>query len=168
MNTEKYFIGIDPGVAGGIVCLDDTGAIDEKLVMPIIKIGKRNRLNGKVITKWFKSVSTEKNIRMIALEEQRPMHKAGEVATFGMGRGFGMLEGILIGLDLPYEIIRPIDWQKEMFKGKPKGNTKVYSKEIAQQLFPKEDFKKSDRCTNLHDGLTDATLICEYIRRKIK
>ena len=166
--NNKFYIGIDPGISGGITCLWDNGGIHKKLVMPIIKVGKRNRLDGKAISRWLRSIANEEEIRMIALEEQRPMHKAGEVATFGMGRGYGMLEGILVGLDLPYELIRPVDWQKEMFKGKPKGNTKAYSKEVAQQLFPKEDFKKSDRCTNLHDGLTDSVLIAEYIRRKIK
>ena len=166
--NNKYYIGIDPGINGGLTCMNDNGVIKEKIIMPTTKVGTKNRLDSKAITKWFRSISTEGEVRMVGLEEQRPMHKQGVTSTFTTGRGYGILEGIVTALDLPYEIIRPVDWQREMFKGKPKGNTKMYSKEIAQQLFPGEEFKKSDRCTNLHDGLTDSTLIAEYIRRKIK
>jgi len=50
----------------------------------------------------------------------------------------------------------------------PKQTTKAMSKSAAQRLFPKESFLKTKRCTVMHDGLTDAALIAEYIRRKIK
>jgi len=137
-------------------------------VMPVTKVGTKNKLDAQAVAQWIKSCATEEELRMVAIEEQRPMHKQGVTSTFSTGRGYGILEGIVAALELPYELIRSVDWQKEMFKGLPKGDTKEHSARIAKQLFPKEDFKKSDRCTNIHDGLTDATLIAEYIRRKIK
>ena len=165
---NDYYIGIDPGVAGGLVCMDSGGNIRKKHVMPIIKIGTKNKIDPVALTQWLKDCYTEEKIRMVAIEEQRPMHKIGEVATFGMGRGYGIIEGVVAATELPYSLIRPIDWQREMFKGLPKGKTKDLSKQVAVQLFPKENFKRTDKCTNLHDGLTDATLIAEYTRRKIK
>ncbi len=166
--NNKFYIGIDPGISGGLTCMWGNGVIKEKIVMPITKVGTRNKLDAKAITRWLKTLSAEGEVRMVGLEEQRPMHKQGVTSTFTTGRGYGTLEGIVTALDLPYEVVRPTDWQREMFKGKPKGNTKVYSKEIAQQLFPGEEFRKNDKCKNLHDGLTDSTLIAEHIRRKIK
>ena len=34
--------------------------------------------------------------------------------------------------------------------------------------WPDEDWRKSDRCRNAHDGLTDAAGIAEYARRQDK
>lgn len=166
--NEKYYIGIDPGVAGGLVCMDTLGNIRKKCVMPIVKIGTKNKVDPHALTQWLRSCYTEEEVRMVAIEEQRPMHKIGEVATFGMGRGYGLIEGVVAAVELPYELIRPVDWQREMFKGLPKGKTKELSKQVAKQLYPKEDFRRTEKCKNVHDGLTDAVLITEYIRRRIK
>ena len=167
-TTNQYFIGIDPGMTGALVCLDNAGNIRRMIVMPTMKVGAKNKLDPKAITKWIKNCYTEEEVRMVAIEEQRAMHKQGVTSTFTTGRGYGILEGIVSALELPYEIVRPTDWQREMFRGLPKGKGKDHSKRIAQQLFPKETFKKSERCTNIHDGLTDACLLAEYIRRKLK
>lgn len=167
MNNQ-YFIGIDPGINGGMVCLDQAGNIRRKTVMPIIKVGTKNKLDPRGIIDWFKQCFTEEEIRIVAIEEQRPMHKQGITSTFSIGRGYGILEGIVAALDIPYELIRAVDWQREMFRGFPKGKTKELSVRVAQQLYPKEDFKRSIRCTKLHDGMTDSCLLAEHIRRKIK
>jgi len=166
--SSKYYIGIDPGIAGGLVCMDSTGNIIKKCVMPIVKIGTKNKVDPHALTRWLTRCATEEEIRIVAIEEQRPMHQIGEVATFGMGRGYGLIEGVVAAIEMPYELIRPVDWQREMFKGLPKAKTKELSKQVAVQLFPKENFKRTAKCTKIHDGLTDATLITEYIRRKIK
>lgn len=166
----NYFIGIDPGLKGGLCLLDENGSVENLLVMPVMKIGTKNTLDIKVIIAWFEACKLKGPIIMVALEKQQAMSKQGVTSTFNTGRGFGLLEGIISTLSIPYRVIRAVDWQKEMFKGLPKakGMTKVHSALIAQQLFPKMSFKASDRCTNLHDGLTDAVLIGEYIRRETK
>ena len=165
---NKLYIGIDPGVAGGLVCMDSTGKIVDKCVMPIVKVGTKNKINPVALKRWLFAQYEDRDVRMVAIEEQRPMHKMGEVSTFGMGRGYGIIEGVTAAMGFPYSIVRPVDWQKEMFQGLPKGKTKELSKQVATQLFPKENFKRTKKCKNLHDGLTDAALITEYIRRKIK
>ena len=163
----QYFIGIDTGVSGGLICMTSSGNILKKDVMPVIKIGNKNKIDPHALASWFKDYPLE-HIRIVAIEEQRPMHKMGEVATFGMGRGYGIIEGVVATLELPYEIVRPVDWQREMFRGLPKGKTKDLSRQKAKQLFPSEDFRRTSKCKIAHDGLCDALLISEYIRRKIK
>ena len=153
---------------GGLVCLDGLGNIRKLTVMPVAKSGTKLKLDPRAIVAWLRGCYTEEEVRMVAIEEQRPMHKQGVTSTFSIGKGFGTLEGIVAALDLPYIIVRPMDWQKEMFRGLPKGKGKDMSVKIAQQLFPRQDFKKTSKCTNIHDGLTDAALIAEYTRRHIK
>lgn len=166
--TEKYYIGIDPGMNGGLVCLDGLGNIRKMSVMPVAKVGTKQKLDPRALVAWLRGCYTEEEVRMVGIEEQRPMHKQGVTSTFSTGRGYGMLEGIVAALNLPYEIVRPTDWQKDMFRGLPKGKGKDMSVKVAQQLFPLQDFKKSARCSNIHDGLTDAALIAEHVRRHIK
>ncbi len=166
--NNKFFIGIDPGITGALVCIDEKGNIRKKDVMPVMKVGTKNKLDPHAITQWFKDCFTEEEIRIVAIEEQHAMHKQGVTSTFSTGRGYGILEGIVAALDLPYELIRAVDWQKEMFRGLPKGKTKELSVRVAKQLYPKEDFRKSDKCKIIHDGLSDACLLAEFIRRKIK
>jgi Holliday junction resolvasome RuvABC endonuclease subunit len=169
----KLYIGIDPGINGGIACLDKKGKMVYLDVMSTIKIGTKNRLNLREISSllfgWASSYDfqCDKTVAIIAIEHQRAMPKQGVSSTFTIGQGFGQLEGICAGLNLPYTIVMPREWQKEMFKGLPKGKPKDHSKLIAQQLFPDITFKKSARCTKIHDGMTDAILIAEYARRKL-
>lgn len=166
--TDKYFIGIDPGMSGGLVCLDGAGNIRKMCVMPVTKVGTKQKLDAKALVAWLRGCYTEEEVKVVAIEEQRAMHRQGVTSTFSTGRGYGLIEGVVSALELPYVIVRPTDWQKTMFRGLPKGQGKAMSSKIAQQLFPKETFKKSQKCTNIHDGLTDAALIAEYIRRMVK
>ena len=45
-------------------------------------------------------------------------------------------------------------------------NTKATSINAAKRLFPELDFRRTNRCNNIDDNKVDATLICEYLRRK--
>jgi hypothetical protein len=36
----------------------------------------------------------------------------------------------------------------------------------AKRLFPNIDFRRTTKCKNLDDNKVDATLMCEYARRK--
>lgn len=166
--TDKYFIGIDPGINGGMACLDKHGNIVKMTTMPVSKVGTKMKLDPRAIVAWLRGCYTEEEVKIVAIEEQRPMHRQGVTSTFSIGRGYGILEGILATLELPYEVVGAHHWQKEMFRGLPKGNTKDLSAKVAQQLYPKETFLKTAKCTKIHDGLTDAVLIAEYIRRVAK
>ena len=45
-------------------------------------------------------------------------------------------------------------------------NTKETSMNAAKRLFPNIDFRRTTKCKNLDDNKVDATLMCEYARRK--
>ena len=45
-------------------------------------------------------------------------------------------------------------------------NTKATSINAAKRLFPELDFRRTEKCDNIDDNKVDATLICEYLRRK--
>lgn len=166
-NTMKFFIGIDPGIGGAIAVLDETGHVFSVIPMPVAKVGAKNKLDLRSIRLLFKSYDLDK-IQIVAIERQQAFPKQGAVSCFTIGMGYGQLEGLCAGLNIPYTIIGPRDWQKEMYMGLPKGKSKDHSILMAQRLFPKTSFLATSRCTKIHDGMTDAILIAEYGRRKHK
>jgi crossover junction endodeoxyribonuclease RuvC len=158
-----HYIGIDPGLSGGIAYTNEKGYM-VSFPMPVLSIGGKKEIDIKTLTIWFKNNSYA--CKMVGIEIQHAMPKQGVTSMFKIGKGYGILLGILNALNIPFAELRANEWQKEMFKGQPKGNTKDLSKKIAQQLYPTLDFKATARCTNIHDGMTDACLIATYIKQK--
>jgi len=81
-------------------------------------------------------------------------------------RNYGLIEGVCIGVGIPYTIVPPREWQKVMLSGVSKKlNTKAASILIAKRLYPGVSLRATERCTTDHHGMSDALLIAEYGRR---
>lgn len=156
------FVGIDPGLDGGIAFIEP----NKKIVLhktPIIG-GKDYDIQEMKNVIWFyKAVEAD---MFCTIENQISMPGQGLTSTLQTGKGFGIWLGLLAGLEIPYQVVAAISWQKKLFTG-VKGNldTKAKSEVIAKRLFPTADFRKSDRARVANDGLTDAACIAEYGRR---
>ena len=91
----------------------------------------------------------------------------GVRSTFSIGFGFGIWQGLLTALQMPFELVSPQRWQREMFAGVNRDDTKAASALVAQRLRPDVDWRATPRCRKPHDGLTDAFCIAEYGRRRL-
>lgn len=107
------------------------------------------------------------------MEEVHALVNSSAKATFAFGEIFGFLKGLFTALDIPFSLVPPQTWQKEIwiasdkvFKEGKKIDTKKTSINSATRLFPTVDFRKNDRCRTIDDNKVDATLIGEYARRK--
>lgn len=161
-----YVLGLDPGKQGGIALVGKK-RVYELHMTPLNKSGEYDIPAMSALLSEGRMTSSN-TVAVIERQAARPIQ--GVKAAFNMGYGFGIWETLLLVHGIPFEVVKPQEWQKEMFKGLSKGekkNTKSASAQIAQRLFPKTDFKRSSRCKNLHDGYTDATCIAVYGRRKI-
>ena len=114
------------------------------------------------------------------MEEVHAVFGSSAKATFAFGEINGLLKGILITVGMPYHLIQPKQWQKEIWinqdmvvdykKVTVKGveqtrkevNTKQTSYNAARRLFPDIDLRKNERCRNYDDNKVDSLLICEY------
>lgn len=161
----KTIIGIDPGFNGGICILNEEGKIINKYIMPIREIDGKRELDSQRIKEILENV---KPIKMLGIEKQQSIYGVNTSVVFKMGRGMGILEGLAVGLEIPYILILSRKWQKEMFGGLGKGDTKQQSRLLAQELFPNEDFTATKRSRILHDGMTDACLISVFLIRFLK
>jgi crossover junction endodeoxyribonuclease RuvC len=136
-------IGIDPGASGGIAILDHHGVTVVK--MQATETDVRDYLKGETFAPRFAFI-----------EFVTPMPKQGLGSTWKFGQHYGFLRGLLIGLQIPFEAVRPQVWQKVL--NCRSGGDKNVTKAAAQQLWPNQKW--------IH-ATADAALIAEYGRRSL-
>lgn len=174
-------LGIDPGLNGGLAFIS-YGYPDFEVTSDSLSIGKEPMLPVAVpridlypmptiagkdfdIQEIKKLLQKHKPV-LSTIEQQISMPGQGLTSTLQTGKGFGVLLGLLAGMDMPHQVIPAKTWQHRMFTGvSAKLDTKAKSEIIAKRIFPTADFRKSDRARVAADGLTDAACIAEYTRR---
>ena len=92
----------------------------------------------------------------------------GRVGTKTMGVNWGIIKGIVTSFGWPLTEVSPRGWQKYMYEtANGKLASKLKSFEVCKQLWPEFDLCRG-RKHGFWDGLADAALIAEYLRRKLK
>lgn len=164
MSRYSVFIGCDVGKSGAIVALDSLGNVLLTHAMPVI--GKEYDLQR--IHDLLDHYS--RHSVYVGIENVHAIQgKAGASSNFSFGLGKGILMGIVAGLKMPYILVNPRQWQKEVWEGVTKqADAKKTSLIAAKRLFPNQDFLATERSRKPHDGIVDAILIAEYCRRKFK
>lgn len=149
------YIGIDPGISGGIAALTDQG-----LVIAVQKMPATIRDVLTVFQFYARRAEVEGPCRAM-LERVGVMPGQGNVSGFTFGKGVGHLEMALTAAEIPFDQPTPRTWQAAIgviYGHKNLSDTakKNIAKRRAQQLFPRED---------VTHAIADALLIAEYCRR---
>lgn len=169
------YLGIDPGISGAIAVIDGETEDVRFFDTPILKVQGPKRTTSVIdaagIVQLLRQevdgrvhVVLEKvSAAPISLGAREPCPACGRVpqqgatATFHFGEGFGMWEGILAGLRLPYTLVHPATWKSKLMRDQ--GKDKQASILRAKQLYP-----QAAPCLNLkkHHGRADALLLAHY------
>jgi len=150
-------LSIDVGLTGAICFFN--GKEFEVNKMPLVKVEDSSYsrwYNTVEILKIFDKYNKVKDIKVL-LEYQRPMSKQGVVSVFRLGRGFGLLEGILRAIFDNVILIDPKTWQNFIHK-------KFLSKEEIR-LF--KEFKYEELSKNL-ESLYKELFIKKYNTKSLK
>lgn len=169
--SDHLIVGIDPGVSGAIATI---GADGSARVVPVptvkVKVGKKLRRRYdlhalRAHLRQIKEVSALHNLTLrLFLERAQPRPTDTGITAFSIGETFGLLRGILWTMAIEHRLVRPQEWQREIFGGKVE-DTKRASVEAARRIFPRVSLLRTDKCTTPHDGFADALCIAEYGRR---
>lgn len=173
MKSDKIYLGIDPGGKGFISAITDGG----------YKFYSISDLNALEINKELSALKSMGDIVAI-MEDVHAIFGSSAKATFSFGAIFGLLKGLLVANAIPYHLVPPKTWQRDIWthadmvftttqsKTEDKMvtrkvvNTKATSINSALRIFPDVDFRKSPRCKKIDDNKVDSMLIAEYGRRK--
>lgn len=143
------FCGIDPGLRGGIVILDDNLSIVSSQPMP----ASNKKLDAKAISDLLIAIS--ETGATFCLERVSAFQGASSASSFSFGYGYGLLCGILYGTKARTVYIPPNEWTKWAHMG-TYGDipTKLRSRQAAERIWPHLPWE--------HDGVTDAALIAAF------
>jgi crossover junction endodeoxyribonuclease RuvC len=170
----KVWGGIDPGNDGCLVLLYENGQIEfHDAPTAIVKSGKRNRtvLVPQEMASRLQDVKGSglyPGFLHVCVEQVSAMPKQGVSSSFNFGMGYGMWLGILAALRIPYTLVTPNRWKKEMMAGM--GKEKEASCVRAAQLFPhaSERLQRPKRGggTVYLDGRGDALLLAALCKKE--
>jgi hypothetical protein len=156
----EFYLGVDPGVSGGIAALTRTGTIVGVTSMPatvqdlfewVLAYGSDHRQNGPP-----RGIAVVEFVAAFAPAGR----KMGASGAMTFGKNVGHLEMALTIARIAYDRAVPRKWQTAIGVIYPKLSTQTERKNIskarAQQLFPG---------VKVTHAIADALLISEYCRR---
>ena len=174
-------IGIDPGLSGAACILGIDGPFRNPVFVdtPVLEV--------KGSKKTFHVIDTAEIVNMLMREVGRGTHvqavlekvsaapigmkgrgvqpcpvchrtpQPGSTSSFNFGVGFGIWQGVLAGLQIPYTLVHPATWKSLLMRdrGKDKGASIIRAKELYPMAAASLNLKK-------HHGRADALLLAHY------
>lgn len=147
----KTYIGIDPGKSGAMAIIHALGNVE---VIPFDAVEYSlalARVHGGAYPVTC------------CVEKVGAMPGQGVVSMFNFGHNLGVIEGLLRGYGIPYQLVPPQTWKKEFSLS----SDKAKSIEVCQKLFPNVRLLATERSRKPNDGMAEALLMAEYARRKL-
>ena len=144
-------LGVDPGLAGAFVLLEDAQPI-EWGVMPTKVEGSNKRINASALAAVWRFA----NIDVAYLEQVGAMPNQGVTSMFTFGHATGTIRGVLGALEIPVRLVTPQAWKKGAGL---LNKDKDAARSLAIQLWP--DWRVLDK-KGEGQALADAALIARY------
>ena len=100
-----FFAGIDPGKLGGVAVIDQDGQYHFGFHCP----------DGPgPMAKAFLDIKEKYPILLTGIEAVHAFPKQGVTSSFNFGAASGYWQGILSALNIPYILVTPIRWQRQV------------------------------------------------------
>jgi len=121
-------LGIDPGLTGALVILDNKNPI-EWMRMPVYMVGKSNRVNAAALAAFINDAKVDSAV----IEQVGAMPGQGVTSMFTFGHACGTIMGVLGAIGIPHSLVTPQAWKKQ---AGIIGKDKDASRSRALQLWP--------------------------------
>lgn len=163
-----YILGIDPGQKGALSLISDSRSIISITDMPCDYGNKQTGyLNPVELLALLRRINRLPDV-IVALEWPTSRPGEGGERSNNFGKGLGYLEMALLSLFMQYVKIPPANWKKALgLPGKTNPNALKLTEDMFNQLFPKQSWRITGPRGGFKDGRADATLIAEYMRRRL-
>lgn len=142
-------VGIDPGLSGGIAIWSG-GNLSEAFAMPVIKGAGLN---------LHQIANALDNADLVVIEKATAMPGQGVTSMFSFGLVYGVLQGLCAGKKIPFEIVTPQSWKKQILAGTQKD--KAAAIDYCTRNYPNISLIP-EGCRKPRDGIADAICILLY------
>lgn len=154
IRVQPVYIGIDPGMGGGMAALVLTNEVE---YLDIAEMGTEQE-----VWEWVRNWTLQKNSILYkpfaVIERVSAMPGNGVTSMFKFGASYGGLRMALTAAGIPFVDIQPQKWQKGLAipgrrkdENKPQFKKRLQAK--AQQMHPKNKITL---------GVADAVLLARY------
>lgn len=150
-------MGVDGGVTGAVAILDRDGtlALFEPYTMRRTNSKNRKEVDGPAFKTILQTYTWLNSPIELGLFE-RGVGLPGQGGQYKYGFGNGLMVGIALALDVPYEIVDPARWKQLM---RLTGKSKNDSRARASELMPKYAHLWANKTQH---GRAEAALIAYY------
>lgn len=165
--SGSMWIGVDPGVTGGLAAIVATGdgqsALIEKMRMPVEIVGKKTKVAcANRVDIWFNHLfRMTYTIRGIVVEQNSAMPGQGVTSMFSFGRSTGVVEAVAKIYAARsgdcFRHVTPSKWKRDLQFGTGSGKD--------QSLMRAEQYWPSQRClwaVKRNDGIAEAALMAKW------
>lgn len=156
------FLGVDPGLGGGVALLEPDGTLVSCWDMPAIELERGRDYDRAACWAMLRAAQGVYPGVWIVLEQLTPFPtQKGSSATtnFRLGIGGELWHMAAVGIGAPLELVRPQRWQKGL--GVASGEEASLAR--ARELFPRAELHLKK-----HSGRAAALLIAEWGRRTLQ
>ena len=145
-------IGIDPGKAGALACVNSETMTASYLLMPYVC----KEVDVRAVIEFLDIHKPT----IVVLERQIGMAGQGRTSIFSIAKAYGELRACVEIHGAPYLTPMPSQWTRKALAGVP-GDGKERNVAAARRLFPDIDFTPGRR-RKPHDGIADALLLAWF------
>lgn len=143
-----WILGVDPGASGAVAAIEKSGPD-----YWVRDLGGDPSLIANAFREIFSVSGAD---RIAALEQVHAMPGQGVTSMFSFGASYGACRGILAYACVPYHLVTPSKWKKDLGLGKDKDEALA----MARRLFPTAELSRKKDI-----GRAEALLIAEWARR---
>ena len=97
------------------------------------------------------------------VEKVGAIHGQGLKSTWNFAKNAGYIEGALVGVGIPFQLVPPLVWKKEFSLNSDKHR----SIDVCRRLFPGVNLKRTEKCRTDDSNYAEAILMAEFARRKM-
>lgn len=153
------YIGVDPGVNGGIAAIQEDDAFCKVIyTVPMPKVGN-------VVDFAAAADFLDFHNCIAYVEKVHSMPKQGVSTMFKFGFVTGGIYGVLATLKIPVMEVTPSQWKRFVLKGldnKDKDSSAIF----CRRMFPDVSLLATERSLKAHSGMADALCIAYYALKK--
>lgn len=150
-------LGVDPGAGGALAFLDTDLVALAVHDMPTAAIATVTKtLRRQVSEAWLVDIIRDHMpVDCAWIERVHALPKQGVTSSFTFGLSYGMIRGVLAGLNVPFQLVTPNEWKKHFRLSSSKSEARL----VAARLFP-HNAKSFTRVRD--DGRAEAALLALF------